>query len=257
MFVTTNGQSHHVLLAGDPRKPPIVLLHSLGTSALVWGPQIADLSADHFVICPDFRGHGLTAPSVTAVSVGLLARDVMGILDALSVDHFHLAGLSIGGMVAQEVAAIGAGRVRALAIFDSSIVSLNPKMWRERADKIRQDGLASLAPGILSRWVTPETSAGPETAGLSLMLAQASGEGYAAGCDALAIADCRAGTAALAIPVLVAVGSADQATPRDASEALVAAIPNAQLRVIDGAAHIPTLHQPAAVTGILRDLLAL
>jgi 3-oxoadipate enol-lactonase len=257
MFVTTNDHVHHVLVAGDPGSPAVVLLHSLGTNGIVWGPQIADISADHFVICPDFRGHGLTAPSAIAVTIDLLARDVIGILDALGIGHFRLAGLSIGGMVAQAVAALRPEQVDALAIFDSSVVSLNPQMWRERADKIRKDGLASIAPGVLARWVTPQTIESPETAGLARMLAQADGEGYAAGCDALAIADCRAGSGGLNIPVLVAVGAADQATPLAASEALVAAIPGARLRVIEGAAHIPTLHQPAAVISLLREMLAL
>lgn len=256
MFVTTNGLTHHVLLAGDPGKPAVVLLHSLGASAVVWGPQFADLSVDHFVICPDFRGHGLTAPSEVPVTIDLLARDVIGILDALRVDRFRLAGLSIGGMVAQTIAALYAERVDALAIFDSSIVSLNPQMWRERADTIRKDGLASIAPSVLARWVAPQAMAKPETSGLARMLAQADDEGYAAGCDALAIADCRVGSAGLRMPVLVAVGAADQATPLAASEALVAAIPGAGLRIIDEAAHIPTLHRPDAVIVILREMLA-
>jgi pimeloyl-ACP methyl ester carboxylesterase len=61
----------------------------------------------------------------------------------------------------------------------------------------------------------------------------------------------------LAIPVIVAVGEADQATPLAASEMLAATISGAQLRIIKGAAHIPTLHRAGEVTDILRDMLAL
>lgn len=257
MFVRNNGQSHHVLVAGDRSRPAIVLLHSLGGSGLIWGPQIADLSADHLVICPDLRGHGLTPPSTVPVTIDLLASDIVGMLDALGIDRFRLAGLSIGGMVAQAVAARCAGRVGGMAIFDSSIASLDPPMWRARADKIRNEGLDSIAKSVLSRWVTPEDMATPETAGLARMLAQTQDEGYAAGCDALAVADCRMGSAALAIPVVVAVGEFDTATPLAASEMLASSIPDARLRIVRGAAHIPTLHQADQVIGILRDMLAL
>jgi 3-oxoadipate enol-lactonase len=257
MFIQSNGQSHHVLVAGDPKRPAVVLLHSLGGNALIWGPQIADLSADHYVICPDLRGHGLTPLSEVPVTIELLAQDVDGILDTLGINKVRIAGLSIGGMVAQVLAATNKRRVDALAIFDSSIASLDPKMWRDRAQKILKDGLTSIAGGVLSRWVTPQWAGLPETAALARMLAQTLDEGYAAGCDALAVADCRVGSGGLAIPVIVAVGEADQATPLAASEMLAATISGAQLRIIKGAAHIPTLHRAGEVTDILRDMLAL
>ena len=257
MFIQSNGQSHHVLVAGDPKRPAVVLLHSLGGNALIWAPQIADLSIDHYVICPDLRGHGLTQLSDVPVTIEVLADDIRGILDALEISKVRVAGLSIGGMVAQALAAIDKSRVDALAIFDSSVASLDPQMWRDRAQKIRNDGLPSIAAGVLSRWVIPQSAGHPGTAALARVLAQTLDEGYAAGCDALAVADCRAGSAALAIPVIVAVGEADQATPPAASEILAATIPGAQLRILKGSAHIPTLHRAGDVTAILRDMLTL
>lgn len=256
MFTQTNEHMLHTTLAGDRGKPAVVLLHSLGTSAALWEAQAEIFARDHFVICPEFRGHGLSEESRDPLTIELLADDVVAILDGMSVENFALAGVSIGGMVAQVVAATAAGRVRALAIFDSSIASLDPAMWRNRAAKIRADGLSSIAEGVLARWMTAEASGTPAAAGLRRMLELTTDEGYAGGCDALAVADCRAATSALELPTVVAVGSADTATPPAAARVLAEAIPGARLRMIEGAAHLPMFERSDAVTDVLREAFA-
>ncbi|BCH21488.1 alpha/beta fold hydrolase [Mesorhizobium sp. L-8-3] len=256
MFTHTNAHVLHTIVAGDRSNPPVVLLHSLGTSAALWEAQAEILAYDHFVIRPEFRGHGLSEESRDTLTIELLADDVVAILNGMGVENFALAGVSIGGMVAQVVAANAAGRVRALAIFDSSIASLDPAMWRNRAAKIRADGLSSITEAVLSRWITDEARGTPAAAGLRRMLELTTDEGYAAGCDALAVADCRAATSALELPTVVAVGSEDTATPPAAARVLAEAIPGARLRMIEGAAHLPMFERSDAVTDVLREAFA-
>ncbi|MGG7518353.1 alpha/beta fold hydrolase [Allorhizobium undicola] len=253
MFVSVNDHNLHVALHGSKQAPALVLLHSLGTSHDVWQEQARVFSASHYVICPDFRGHGLSDISRSPVTVEALAEDIVALLRELGVEQFHLAGISIGGMVAQCVAATMPEQVRTLTVFDSSIESLAPQMWQGRAAKIRADGLASIASGVLARWITPDAVETPHGRGLATMLARMSSEGYAAGCDALAIADCRGYAASLVMPVTIAVGELDEATPPAASKALADAIAGSRFTTIPDAAHIPLFEQAAAVNQILAQ----
>ncbi len=127
MFLDIDGHCQHVALYGSENHPALVLLHSLGTCHAVWERQIRAFSKSHFVICPDFRGHGLSEVSRTPVTVEALAEDVVAILAAIGVNRFDLAGISIGGLVAQRVAATLREEVRTLTLLDSNIVSLAPK----------------------------------------------------------------------------------------------------------------------------------
>lgn len=255
MFLTCNDHTLHVALCGDPDAPALVLLHSLGTEAALWDAQAATLSANHHVIRPDFRGHGLSAESRAPLTCEALAQDVLALLDALEIDRFALAGCSLGGVVAQLVAAEAGARVQGLAIFDSYVQSLDPQMWRDRAATIRKDGLASIAPGVLGLWMTGDEAETPEGEGLRHMLERATDQGYAAACDALALADCTQAAGRIACKTIVAYGSEDKAAPRSAALALADAIPGATLQEIPGAAHLPLLHHAALCTAILTKIL--
>jgi 3-oxoadipate enol-lactonase len=255
MFIPVNGHVHHVALSGPADAPPLVLLHSLGTSSALWQAQVAALAARHRVICTDFRGHGLSEVSTTPLSIDTLAGDVLALLAALDVDRFTLAGISLGGVVAQLVAAAAGNRLQGLALFDSYAVTANPSMWIERAAKVRCDGLASIADGVQSIWMTPEERTAPEGRGLARMLAATPDEGYAAGCDALAQADNRTRIGVIRAPSVVACGSLDRAAPPEASRAMAALIADARVEVLAGAAHIPLLHHAARCTEIIRTIL--
>lgn len=245
----------HCSAAGPEDGPVLVLLHSLGTSALVWQEQVAALSGTHRILCPDFRGHGLSAVSHEPLRIDRLAGDVLALLDTLEIGRFALAGISLGGVVAQAVAAAAGERLTGLAIFDSYVVAANPAMWHDRAATVRRDGLATIAEGVLGLWMGPEERATPAGEGLARMLALTPDEGYAAACDALAGADLRARVGAIRAPCIIACGAADRAAPITASQTLAQLVPGADLRVIPGAAHIPLLHHAGECTSILKTIL--
>lgn len=251
MFLKVNDHNMHISLHGSQTNPPLMLLHSLGGSGEIWENQIRHLSERHFVVCPDFRGHGLSEMSREPVTIELLADDIAKIVTAIGIGHFHMAGISIGGLVAQLVAGKLHGTVRTLTLLDSNIVSLAPQMWRDRAAQVRFNGLHSISEAVLSRWTTPNGRKTPEGRGLEVMFGRTPSDGYAAGCDALATADCRENATKLTMPTTVAVGEFDEATPVAASQALVSAIPGATLHVIPDAAHIPLLEKADAVNRLL------
>jgi len=109
---------------------------------------------------------------------------------------------------------------------------------------------------VLARWVTEGFLDDPAAEGLRAMLRRTDPEGYAGAAEALAVGDLTESTSSLRLPALVLVGEHDVATPPAAAEALAAAIPGAALTVLPGAAHIPTVQVPDAVTAAMRAFLA-
>jgi 3-oxoadipate enol-lactonase/4-carboxymuconolactone decarboxylase len=88
------------------------------------------------------------------------------------------------------------------------------------------------------------------------MLLRTEPAGYAAACEALAVADLSRTTSTLRVPTLVIVGELDPSTPVASAEAVRDAIPGAQLVVIPGAAHLPMVDHPDAVVAAIRAFLA-
>lgn len=256
MFVRTGELVVHAQVAGPADAPALMLLHSLGTSLHVWDAQADALAGRFRVIRPDLRGHGLTGVPAGPYEIAAMAADMLALLDALGVAAAHVAGLSIGGAVAQSLAARASGRVLSLVLCDTAMVFPPPTLWRERAAVARTQGMEPLVGPVLSRWVTPDFLATPQAEGLRAMLRRTAPEGYAGAAEALAAADLTASTATLRVPTLVLVGEHDQATPPAAARAIQAAIPGAELAELPGVAHIPTVQRPADVTDVIAAFLA-
>ena len=234
----------------------ILLLHSLGTSAAVWDPIMPALVAAGFrVLRPDMRGHGLTAATPGPYTMDGLAHDALAVLEQLGIHQAAIVGLSIGGLIAQQLAYLAPNRVTALVLMDTALAIPPASLWHERAATVRAHGMGELVDAVLARWITP---AAPLHAAETLraMILATPPEGYAACCEAIAVTDFHSQTSRLATPTLVIVGAEDPSTPVAAAEALRDAIAGARLEIIDAASHIPTAEQPAAVAGALLRFLA-
>jgi pimeloyl-ACP methyl ester carboxylesterase len=96
--------------------PPLVLIMGL-SGDLTWWERLAALLDTHFrLVLFDNRGAGLTDKPEEKYSIGLFASDTIGLMDALGVSRAHMFGVSMGGMIAQEVALRYPGRVERLAL---------------------------------------------------------------------------------------------------------------------------------------------
>ncbi len=255
MHIEANGLLTYLRLDGPIGAPPLVLLHSLGTSGAVWDAQTDALANSFRVIRPDLRGHGLTDATSGPYEIETLAADVLAVLDTLGVAQAHVAGLSIGGMVAQSMAARAPVRVASLILCDTAMSIPPAAQWHERAALVRAQGVGAVADAVLARWLTPEFANAPAARGLRRMLLCTPPEGYAAAAEAIAAADLKSSTSGLRLPALVLVGDRDESTPLAAAEALRDAVPGSSLEVIEGAAHIPTVQRPEPVTDAIRRFL--
>jgi 3-oxoadipate enol-lactonase/4-carboxymuconolactone decarboxylase len=255
MFLRAENLDVHVQVEGPPGAPPLLMLHSLGTTLHVWDPQAEVLSKRFRVIRPDLRGHGLTTVTPGPYDIATMARDMIAVLDALGVRMAHVAGLSVGGLIAQSIATQAPDRVASLVLCDTAMAIPPANLWHERAATVRAKGMSAIADAVMARWVTPDFIDAPEARGLRAMLLRTDPEGYAGTAEAIAAADFSTATAGLKIPALILVGDQDAATPLASAEAMHAAIVGSSLLVLNNAAHIPTIEQPAQVSeAILRFL---
>jgi 3-oxoadipate enol-lactonase/4-carboxymuconolactone decarboxylase len=254
-FVEIRGLATHLAVDGPPGAPALLLVHSLGTDLHVWDAQVDGLARGFRIVRFDLRGHGLTELSPAPYTIDDLADDALAVLDACGITVAHVGGVSIGGMIAQAIAARAPARVTSLILCDTALALPPPEMWRARAQAVRAEGVTAIAEATLGRWVTPAYLASPAGRGLRSTLLRTPREGYAAAAEVLAAADLSAQTRQLRVPALVIVGELDPSTPVAAAEALRDAIPGARLAVIPGAAHLPLVEQPDAVTAAIRGFL--
>jgi 3-oxoadipate enol-lactonase / 4-carboxymuconolactone decarboxylase len=254
-FLDLRGLATHIAVDGPPGAPALLLVHSLGTSLRIWDTQAEALARGFRVVRFDLRGHGLTEVGAGPCTVEDLAADALGVLDALGIAGAHVAGVSIGGMVAQAVAARAPARVRSLILCDTAMALPPPEMERQRAAQVCAEGVAAIADTVLARWASPAYLASPAGRGLRAMLLRTPAPGYAALCEALAVADLSRAAREIRVPTLVVVGELDPSTPVAAAEALRDAIPGARLAVIPGALHVPQLDHPDEVTAAMLDFL--
>lgn len=95
---------------------PVILVQGVGVAGEGWRPQIDALRARHAIVSPDNRGIGGSTFSGSALTVEDMAADVLAVADAEGFDRFHLAGHSMGGLIAQAVALRAPERVLSLAL---------------------------------------------------------------------------------------------------------------------------------------------
>lgn len=106
----------HYETAGDPTHTPVVLIMGLGGRGNGWDYQIEPLAETHRVTWFDNRGVGETRARPGRYSTGLLASDALRLMDHLGWPDAHVVGVSMGGMIAQELALMKPDRVRSLSL---------------------------------------------------------------------------------------------------------------------------------------------
>ena len=236
----------HATVEGPAQAPPVLLLHSLGTSLQMWDPQAAALARRYRVIRMDMRGHGLTEVTAGPYTMAMLARDALGLLDSLGIAQAHVGGVSIGGRIALQMAAMAPGRVVSLLPCDTALEFGGAANWQDRMDLVAAGGIKAVADATMGRWVLDHSLASSK--GLKRMLLGTDPAGWL-GCAA-ALRDCTAADVAgkIECPTTIIVGDRDQSTPLAAAETIRDAIPGSALVLVAEAAHIPNFEQEHAVT---------
>lgn len=227
----------------DPRRP-LVLLHGAGGDLLHWPPALRQ--TDRWpVLALDLPGHGRST-GTPSDNIPAMAAIVLSALDALTTGPVIMAGHSMGGGIAQEIALRHPDRVAGLALVSTAAsLPVNPDLLAT----IDSDFPAVVAQ--ITRWAYgPDTPDEFRALGEQRMLAVAPAV-LASDLRACQAFDRRAEVAAIRCPVLVLCGTHDKMTPLRFSDFLAATLPNARLQVFEHAGHMLPIEQPAAVAEAL------
>ena len=130
----------HYRVDGDPDGAPIVFANSLGTDFRVWDKIIPMLPAGLRILRFDKRGHGLSSCPGGDYSMNELIEDTARLLQALEIRNCMFVGLSIGGIIAQGLAAKHPDLVRAMVISNSAARIGTQQMWQERIEALHRAG---------------------------------------------------------------------------------------------------------------------
>jgi 3-oxoadipate enol-lactonase len=238
--------------------PPLVLLHCLGVDHHFWD-FAKPLAADFTIYRYDLPGHGTSAIPSKGYGIADLSEQLADLLKTQGIDRVHLAGISLGGLIAQQFAAAHSGAVDRLILIDTTprYTDEMRAMWAERAAAARQGGTATLIEGLLKIWFS---AAAIERNDHSVQyvrntLRKCSGEGYALACEALAAADLRSVLGQIKAPTLVVCGDDDIPSFLDASRLLSSTISQATLAWIPKARHASVLERPDLGLAAIRDFL--
>jgi 3-oxoadipate enol-lactonase len=234
--------------------PPLLLVHGHPFDRSMWRAQLARF-ADRRAIVPDLRGYGASTGAVAAWTD--LADDLVRLLDAVRVPRAVVVGLSMGGQIALDLVARYPDRVAGLLLADTSATAEPDVPGRlAGADRLRREGMDPYAVENLYRMVRPESPAEVVEHVLAMMRGTDPGGAAAAQRARAHRPDQLPALGRIAVPTTVVVGADDLFTPVRDARAIADRVPGAELVVVEGAAHMPNLEQPAAFDAALTALLA-
>ena len=228
-------------------KIPLILLPGLLCDWALWQPQVEALA------------------DIAEADVADLSRDELLPLMAARVlteapERFALAGLSMGGYLAQEIMRQAPERVTRLALLDTSARADTPERLaiRRGLTELAQKGeFKGITPRLLPQWLHPDHLGDTVlTTGIMEMAQRVGRDAYLRQMQAImARPDGREDLRRIRVPTLVLCGREDMSTPLALHEEIAALVPGATLAIIERCGHLSTLEQPAAVSAALRGWL--
>ncbi len=243
-----DGRSPGWYVEGMTQRIPLLLLPGLLCDHRLWRDQIAALADIADATVADLTQDD----SVKAMAERALA--------AMPPGDFVVAGLSMGGYVAFEVLRQARDRVRGAMLFDTSAQPDTPEQSRRRRGLMalsKRGQFRGVTPRLLPMLLHPDRVEEQPLAGEVMTMADHVGHA-AFLLQQTAIMnrpDSRPDLAGIMVPVLVGVGRQDALTPLEKAEEIAVGIPNAQLAIIEDAAHLPTMERPAETSALMRAFL--
>ncbi|MDO5729719.1 MAG: alpha/beta fold hydrolase [Actinomycetaceae bacterium] len=250
-------------ITGPIDGPPLVLGSSLGSDRHMWDEILPALS-NYRVLRYDFPGHGLSELLNVdgPATVDDLGESILATATDAGFDRFHIAGLSLGGMMSLWMAINHPERIQSMTMMCSGPVILPPSDWTAKATNVRAHGTQSLVEATLKRWYTERFLADNdyrvERTRTTFVACQ--DEGYAQCCEVIASMDNRPGLQTISVPVRIIHAEYDQSLPphdaRELAENIAAGpCPSVTTSFISDAAHMAAVEQPEQVaTALLSGL---
>jgi pimeloyl-ACP methyl ester carboxylesterase len=256
-LLDVGGVSLHIEEAGQGSA--VVAVHGLGSSGRDWGAVTPLVAARHRIIVPDLRGHGRSQRPPGRYDVPRFAADVAAVCDRMAVEKAHVVGLSLGGMIAFELALARPDLVHSMVIVNSGpdMVPRTPRFALALAQRIAVTTL--LGPRGMARILGPRLFPRPDQSALREQF-----QSSLSASDPIAYRRSTLGIMGwsvlhrlheIACPVLVVASDRDY-TPVAFKQAYVDKLRDARLHELPDSGHLASLDQPARLAELVLGFLA-
>jgi len=249
-------QLHYTL---EGQGTDLILIHGLGGSLRDWDVIAPVVARHHRVLRWDVRGFGDSDKPAGPYSPQLFASDLAGLCRAVGISHAHVAGISMGGVIAQRLTLDYPGLVRTLTLMSTSseVGEQAQKAWLKMADGIEQRGF-SANPEFAARIFTAGfAQANPEQ--IKLMAERTAANDprtYAAAARAIGTYNWTGELGRIRVPTLILQGLEDVLTPPGGSVKLSRGIPRSRLLMVPDCGHVMTAEKTELVTNALLAFVA-
>lgn len=238
---------------------PICLLHGLGSCGDDWLYQMPVFAPHHRVVAPNLRGHTGSSPIRGPISMFALAADVAKMMDTLNIEAAHIVGLSLGGLVAQQLAIDFPHKVKRLVLCNT-FAHLWPTSMSEARILMRRLIVSTLLPmATTARVVATDLFPRPDQAAIrEVVLSRVGGndlESYRHLIDAIRRFDSRPHLSRIQAPTLLITGDRDNVIPRGCQQQLVRGIRNIKWHIVRDSGHATPIDQPEEFNRAVFDFL--
>jgi 3-oxoadipate enol-lactonase len=243
-------------LPGDDGRAPLLLLHGAVQTRAIWEAQVEAFAPHMRLVAPDLRGHGETPLGTRELTVEQLAADAFALMDALAIPRAAVCGVSLGGMVALEMAERSPERVDRLVLANtpSSLTSVRWLRWL--IDRLDPQELLPIAFAVLGQRATARLGLALASAAMGpRWVGRSAGRHFVGGFASMSaeaiVATYGAVVAArpvdlgrLRCPALLVAGDRDAPSILAQMREIAAAVPGARLETV-AAGHLASLDNPA------------
>jgi len=255
--VKTNGVETAYRFDGPENGRVVLMSNSLMSNYTMWDWTVPALADKYRVLRYDTRGHGQSGVTPSPYTIAQLTDDAVALLDTLGIRKAHFVGLSMGGMIGQQLGARYGERVHSLCLCDTSCEMSPRGLWDDRIAMAREKGIPGMVDATIQRWFTaPFIQHAPQDIQkVRAMIQGTSLEGYI-GCGN-AIRDMSQATMLLKVraPTMVLTGRQDPATTVDQGNVIHRLIHRSRMVVIEDAAHLSNVEQPERFNRVVRGFI--
>lgn len=237
-------------------KAVLVFIHGLGENLESWSYQINAFKDTYRVIVIDVRGHGSSDDGTLDITIEQMGLDILALLDYLGIYAAHFIGLSMGGMICQELTKKHQARMLSQTLANTAAFptdAINHPLT-QIVEQVKNTPITTMAEYIAKSHLPSETSKGLYN-NILKMFKNNRQIPYVAATAATFSIDFRSILADIRIPTLIIVGDLDMVTPVWAAKYLHDHIKNSRLVIVSGAGHLTKLEKPDLFNQALREFL--
>ena len=235
---------------GPDNAPVVFFIHGFPFDKSMWDKQVEALQDHYRVISYDIRGHGKSDSGKEDFSIELFVSDLIGLMDALSIEKAVLCGLSLGGYIALCAIETHPDRFEALILSDTQCIADTPEAKQKRMTaikNIKEYGVEQYADESLKNLFAPSSvqTKSTEIAAVRKMITKTSKNTL---CNTLQALSIRKETCSklpdIVVPVLIMVGKEDKITPPTAARLMHERIQGSTLCILEDASHLSNMENP-------------